>query len=174
MDPWHFSTDPNPAFFVSGWQDANKKEVLFFTVSLLITFWKYIYISFHRKKSQKRSHKIVDSYFFCLFMEGSGSGFGRPKNIRILRIRIHYTGFKLLSWLTAIRTVSEEKCFIWLTDFDFLGDVNTVLFKADIIQLKSEVKKELASLKKLQKVSYRYFICYIQCCGSGIQCLFGP
>jgi hypothetical protein len=71
-------------------------------------------------------------------------------------------------------SIGKKNASIDLTDFDFLGDVNTVLFKADITQLKSEVKKELASLKKLQKVCYRYFICYIQCCGSGIRCLFGP
>ncbi len=36
------------------------------------------------------------SYFFCLMMEGSGSGSWRPQNIRILRIRIHNTLFAVL------------------------------------------------------------------------------
>jgi len=44
-----------------------------------------------------------------------------------------------------------EMCLL-INGFDVLGDVNAVLFKADLIQLKSEVKRELASLKKLQKV----------------------
>jgi hypothetical protein len=26
-DPWHFYTDPNPALFISGFQDADKKLV---------------------------------------------------------------------------------------------------------------------------------------------------
>ena len=49
------------------------------------------------------------SYYLCLMMEcfgagsvlvtsGSGCGSGRPTNIRILRIRIHNTGFSYVSF----------------------------------------------------------------------------
>jgi len=143
-------------FFVSGWQDANKKEVLFFNVFFLITFWRYISISFIDKKS-KRSHKMVEIkiFLFLTFLafwwNGPDPDPGDPKTYEGSTNMV----FIVLLWLTAIRTVLEEKCFFWFDGFDFLGDVNTVLFKADITQLKSEVKKELASLKKLQKVCYR-------------------
>jgi hypothetical protein len=46
VDPWHFGTDPDPAFFVSGWQDANRKLVQSF-FCLLLFEGRYIYISFH-------------------------------------------------------------------------------------------------------------------------------
>ncbi len=56
--------DPGPVFFFSGWQDANKKYVFYSKFLFLITFWMYIYISFHRYKKSKKS---------CNMIEGSGS-----------------------------------------------------------------------------------------------------
>ncbi len=87
--------DPAPAFFVSGWQDANKNE--FF---LLIIFWKYqvLYILLIDEKS-KRSQKIIEIkvflfLFFCLkdtYESGAvqnNAGSWKHKN---MRIRIHNT-----------------------------------------------------------------------------------
>jgi hypothetical protein len=59
-------------------------------------------IKSHKKTQNSRNHGF--SYYFCL-MEGSGagsvplstkSGSRRPKNIRILRIRIHKTASKYM------------------------------------------------------------------------------
>jgi hypothetical protein len=71
---------------------------------LLGTFWKYIYIIFKDKKSKKKTQSSMIqgfSYYFCLVIEGSGSGSiplttrsgsgsRRPRN---MWIRIHNTGF---------------------------------------------------------------------------------
>jgi len=56
-------------------QAANKNRVFFFEVFLLITFWKYIYISLQRKKKAKRSYKGRNQGFLLVLMEGSGSGY---------------------------------------------------------------------------------------------------
>ncbi len=90
-------SDPDPAIFVSDLQDVNKKGFL------LITFGRYIYIIFQRCKVEKKSQNTRNqcfSYYFWLMIEGSGSisltngsGFVRPKNIWILRIRIRNTVF---------------------------------------------------------------------------------
>jgi hypothetical protein len=82
--------DPGTAIFVIDLQDANKKLILkkFF-------FLRDIYIIFQRLKVKKKSQRSRNqgfSYYFCLVIEGSGSGsipltngFGsgsrRPKNI---------------------------------------------------------------------------------------------
>jgi hypothetical protein len=68
----------DPAFFVSSWQDYNKKSVLF------QSFFAYYFlkVNLHQSsniKSHKELKKIVNrnqgfSYFFCLLMEGSVSG----------------------------------------------------------------------------------------------------
>jgi hypothetical protein len=83
MDP-----DPDPAIFVIGLQDANKK-LIFKKVFLLFAG---TLTSFFNDKKFKTSHKTVGikifSYFFFLMIEGSGSGSipltngsgsGRPK-----------------------------------------------------------------------------------------------
>ncbi len=80
MDP-----DPEPANFVIDLQDPNKNF-------LLITLWRYIYIIFQRQKVIKKSQNSRNqgfSYYFCLMIEGSGSGAESrwPKNIRFRRIR---------------------------------------------------------------------------------------
>ncbi len=68
----------HPTIFISVLQDGNKK--LFFSLSfLLVTFWSYIcmYIIFQREKVIKKSHNSRNqgcSYYFCLMIEGSGSG----------------------------------------------------------------------------------------------------
>jgi hypothetical protein len=87
-----------------------KKKKILTQFFLLITFGSYIYIIFHRKKSQKESQNRRNqgfSYYFCMMIEGSGSGSipltsgsgsgsRRPKNtwIRWIRIRIRNTGNK--------------------------------------------------------------------------------
>ncbi len=114
-DPWHFGLDPDPRIHSSDWwiqiRIRMRIRILLFSslifkaltktnlkkVFLLITFRRYIYIIFKDKKSN-RSHKTVGIkvfYYFCLMIEGSGSGYGsgRPKNmwIRWIRIRIRNT-----------------------------------------------------------------------------------
>ncbi len=104
--------DPDPAIFVLNLQDANKKT--FFSVFLLITPWRYIYITLTIKKVAKVSQNSRNqsfSYYFCLMIEGSGSK--RPKNVRsgsgstgflskiLKRILIHMTsGFSLTPYST--------------------------------------------------------------------------
>jgi hypothetical protein len=83
-------SDPDPAIFVTDLQDANKKLIKKF-FSLILHLHRFLKI-----KSQKESHKPVGvkvfSYYFCLMIEGSGSGSipltngsgsgsRRPKNI---------------------------------------------------------------------------------------------
>jgi hypothetical protein len=66
----------------------------------------------------------VFSYYFCLLIEGSCSGSGRPKNIWILRIRIRNTGylssFMLQVWgasnmavLLKARTLAHRRRLEW-------------------------------------------------------------
>ncbi len=88
-DPEHWlrNTDPDPAFFVSGWQDA-----YYF---LKLHFHQFSQIKV-KKKTQIPVVEIKVSLIFCLFVDEririrtkyDGSGSGRPKN---LRIRIHNT-----------------------------------------------------------------------------------
>ncbi len=78
-----------------------QKTNLKINVFLLITFWRYIYIIFQRKKVQKKSQNSRNqgvSYYFCLMIEGSGSipptsgfgsGSGRPKNMWIRNTALH-------------------------------------------------------------------------------------
>jgi hypothetical protein len=98
MDPdSKTDSDPDPAIFVIDLQDASKKLIFntieFFLLITLSYFYlsSYIYIIFQRqkvKKSHKNGRNQGFSYYFCMMIEGSGSG--RPKNmwIRWIRIRI--------------------------------------------------------------------------------------
>jgi hypothetical protein len=86
--------DPDPDIFVIDLQDANKKKMSKFFCLLL---FEGTFTSFFKDKKSERNHKTVPrnqsiSYYFCLMIEGSGSGFvplttgsgsRRPKNIRI-------------------------------------------------------------------------------------------
>jgi hypothetical protein len=91
--------DPDPAIYSSlTFKMLTKTNIL--KSLLLITFWRYTYITFQRKKVKKKSQSSRNqgfSYYFCLVIEGpgskpqtngSGSGSRRPKNIRIRQIRI--------------------------------------------------------------------------------------
>jgi hypothetical protein len=91
MDP-----DADPAIFVIDLQDAKKKKKIRFFCLLL---FEGTFTSFSKIKSQKKSQSSrnqVFSYYFCLVLEGSGSGVGsgsrRPKNMWIRWIRIRNTG----------------------------------------------------------------------------------
>jgi hypothetical protein len=78
---WILDPDPDPAIFVPDFQDANKKLIKKKNFCLLL--FEGTFTSFFRDKKSKRSHKIVgikvSFYYFCLLIEGSGSG--RPKNM---------------------------------------------------------------------------------------------
>jgi len=91
--------DPDPAIFVLDLRDANKKQFFSKFFCLLRYFLKVHLHHFSKIKSHKEVTKQYRnkgfSYYFCLILEGSGSGpltnrsgSGRPKNIRILWIRI--------------------------------------------------------------------------------------
>jgi hypothetical protein len=92
---------PDPANFVIDLQDANKKLIFPNFSAYYGTFLKVHLHHFSKikviKKSQNRRNQGV-FYYFCLMIEGSGSvpltngsGSRRPKNIRLLWIRIRYT-----------------------------------------------------------------------------------
>ncbi len=87
----HWLMDPDPATFVSDLQDVNK-NLVFFLIFLLLTFWRYI-TSFFKVENREvtNSRNQCFFYYFCLMIEGSGSG---RLNIWILRIRIRNTGIK--------------------------------------------------------------------------------
>jgi hypothetical protein len=75
-----------------GLQDASKK-LIFNTIFSAYYFLKVHLHHFSKIKRQKESQNRRNqgfSYYFCMMIEGSGSGSGRPKNmwIRWIRIRI--------------------------------------------------------------------------------------
>jgi hypothetical protein len=92
--------DPDPAIFVIDLQDAHK--ILILQIFSACYFLKVHLHHFSKIKSQKElqnSRNQGFSYYFCMMIEGSGSGSipltsgsgsRRPKNIRI---RIWNTGF---------------------------------------------------------------------------------
>jgi hypothetical protein len=87
--------DPDPAIFINDLQEANKK-LIFFTIQeankkliFLQSFSAYYFLKVHLhhfskikvKKKSQNSRNQGFSYYFCLMIEGSGSG--RPKNMWI-------------------------------------------------------------------------------------------
>jgi hypothetical protein len=94
-------------FGVSDLKDDNK---FFFILSFFAYYFlKPHLLHFSKVKSQKEVTKSGNqglSYYFCLMIEGSGSG--RPKNIRILRIRIRSTASIFTSHLELDFAVSEK------------------------------------------------------------------
>jgi hypothetical protein len=95
--------DPDPAIFIIGLQDASKK-LIFNTIFSAYYFLKVHLHHFSKIKSQKESQISRNqgfSYYFCMIIEGSGSGSipltsgsgsGRPKNMWSRWIRIRNTG----------------------------------------------------------------------------------
>ncbi len=104
----HFGADPvpDPRFPASDqWIRFWLRTLLFssltfktqtktFFLSLFSAYYllfECTFTSFFEIKSHKEVTKGLESrffYYFCLMIEGSGSGSRRPKNIWILRIRI--------------------------------------------------------------------------------------
>jgi hypothetical protein len=93
--------DPGSGFcYFRHWPSRCRQKTNFLKkFFLLITFCRYIYIIFQRQKS-KRSKKRNQgfAYYFCLLIEGSGSGStplwsgsGRSKKMWIRWIRIRNT-----------------------------------------------------------------------------------
>jgi hypothetical protein len=87
--------DPDPAIFVIDLQDASKKLIFY------KNFSAYYFLKVHLHNFSK-SHKLVEIkvflYYFCMMIEGSGSGAipqtsgsGWPKNMWIRWIRIRNT-----------------------------------------------------------------------------------
>jgi hypothetical protein len=73
MDP---DSNPDPAIFVSDLQDASKK-LIFNTIFSAYYFLKAHLHHFSKIKSQKESQNSRNqgfSYYFCIMIEGSGSG----------------------------------------------------------------------------------------------------
>jgi hypothetical protein len=73
--------DPDPAIFISDFQDANKNSFFFsfsayYFLKVLLHHFSKIKV---KKKSQNRRNQGF-SYYVCLMIEGSpGSGSRRPK-----------------------------------------------------------------------------------------------
>jgi hypothetical protein len=63
--------DPDPVIFLSDLQGVNKKY-------FCLLLFEGTFTSFSKDKIYKRSHKqgSMFSYYFCLMIEGSGSGAG--------------------------------------------------------------------------------------------------
>ncbi len=101
-DPRRWLPDLDPSFFVSSQQDACKKLV-FFKVFLLITFWRYISISFLKYKIKKKSQNSRNQVFPTFFLLDSG-------RIRMARtIRIHNTGLQEYSAGRLKSSAAREK-----------------------------------------------------------------
>ncbi len=98
-DPCFWLMDPDPAIFVRDLQDSSK-NLIFYTIFSAYYFLKAHLHNFSKIKSQKESQNRRTqgfSYYFCMMIEGSGSGSipltsgsGWPKNMWI-RIRIRNT-----------------------------------------------------------------------------------
>ncbi len=111
-DSWHFHTDPDPGIRTSNqrsgsgscsfrqWPPKLNKNSLLISVFANYYLNVYIYITWKIKKAQEviKLKKSRFSYYFCLMIEGSGSGSvpltnrsgsesWRPKNLRIIRPR---------------------------------------------------------------------------------------
>jgi hypothetical protein len=109
-DPCFWLVDPDPAIFVIDLQDASKK-LIFNTIFSAYYFLKVRLHHFSKIKSLKESQNRRNqgfSYYFCMMIEGSGSGYipltsgsgsGRPKNMWIRWIRrirntdVQYTSY---------------------------------------------------------------------------------
>ncbi len=76
LTDWDLDPDPNsnpdPSIFITDLQDANKKIILK-TKFFCILLFKVLLHHFSKIKSQKEVTKGF-SYYFCLMIEGSGSG----------------------------------------------------------------------------------------------------
>ncbi len=89
--PLTYIVDPDPAIFVSDLQDGNKKNYNLFCFLLFEATLTSVFKEKCHKESQNSRNQGF-SYYFCLMIEGSGSGSvyrtnrsgsERPKNIRI-------------------------------------------------------------------------------------------
>ncbi len=114
MDPDQDSdpdTDTDPAIFVIDLQDANKK-LIFFKINSAFYFLKVHLHHFSKikkkKKESQNSRNQGFSYYFCMTIEGSGSG--RPKNMWIRWIRIRNTALK--DTLTSFAVNSRRESII--------------------------------------------------------------
>ncbi len=73
---WQVDSDPDPAIFVIDLQDASKK-LIFNKIFSAYYFLKVHLHHFPKIKSQKESQNRRNqgfSYYFCMMIEGSGSG----------------------------------------------------------------------------------------------------
>ncbi len=72
MDP-DSDPDPDPAIFVIDLQDANKKLNFCKKIFCLLLF-ECTFTSFLKEKKSQNSRNQGSSYYFCMMIEGSGSG----------------------------------------------------------------------------------------------------
>jgi hypothetical protein len=92
---WLMDPDPGSCYF-RHWPSRCKQKTIFLTHFSAYYFLKLHLNHFSKIKSQKESQNSRNqgfSYYFCMMIEGSGSG--RPKNMWI-RIRIRNTGLNYL------------------------------------------------------------------------------
>ncbi len=90
-DPWHFWGGSGSFYFRHWPSRCQKKTNVFNTIFTAHDFLKLHLHHFLKIKIQKESQNSRNqsfSYYFCMMIEGSGSGSWRPKNMWIRWIRI--------------------------------------------------------------------------------------
>jgi hypothetical protein len=91
--------DPDPPIFIIDFQDANKKTNLKKSFSayyfLKVLLHHYSEIKRQKKVTKQYGRNQCFSYYFCLMIEGSGSGSRRIKNMWIRLIRIRNTAARV-------------------------------------------------------------------------------
>ncbi len=70
-DPWHFGVDPDPgsgSCYFCHWPSRFQQKTNFLTQFFCLLFFEGTFTSFFKDKKSKKSHKIINSRFFLLFL----------------------------------------------------------------------------------------------------------
>jgi|LakMenEpi03Aug12_release.lakeMendotaPanAssembly.Ray.scaffolds.fasta_scaffold163887_1 hypothetical protein len=139
VDPCNFGIDPDPRIHTthlriririwlrillfSSVADKIPTRISFLQSFLLITLWRYIYISFHRWKVKKNSQNRINqdfSYFFALWWKQTN--LGGPKTYRFYWFGSTTLLESLLRWSLLTQRVRERSIgylvFILILGFD--------------------------------------------------------
>ncbi len=112
-DPNHWLTDPDPRIrttdlririllFPQWLTRCQQKRICVLIFCILTTFWRCIYISLQRWKVKKSPQNGRNQW-----TKNDGSGSGKSKNIRFLRIQIHNTAarYEFSFWAKSLNSV---------------------------------------------------------------------